>query len=236
MANMPRNVSTVFHVGALAQHIYALNSLLHWPVPFPEPVPTSWHFNYLTTLALSLSTISFSLGCLTHLLSYVTEPQSSKSSLPGLVCKVHETISPVAAAGEVLITILYFGLTVLSKDLVIPDWVKLPLTLDLNLHLVPTILRIGDALLLSPPRQWQAVNVQRAAGVSLSAAVAYWVVCERSKAASGMYPYPVMEEVGGVGGRLVLWSLSAGLLMGSMLGLKWMYGIFYGYEEAAKED
>ena len=124
----------------------------------------------------------------------------------------------------------------ISKDLVIPDWVKLPLTLDLNLHLVPTILRLGDALLFSPPRQWQAVSVQRAAGVSLSAAAAYWVVCERSKASSGMYPYPVMEEVGGVGGRLVLYAVSAGLLMGGMLGLRWMYAVIYGSEEGSKED
>ncbi|MDI1493265.1 MAG: hypothetical protein OHK93_005053 [Ramalina farinacea] len=229
-------MSLIFHAGALAQHIYALNALLHWPVPFPEPVPTSWHFNYLTTLALSLSIISFSLACLTHLFTYITKPRIPSSPLLNLLCKIHETISPVAAAGEILITILYFGLKVISNDLVIPDWVKLPLTLDLNLHLVPTILRLVDALLFSPPRQWQAVSVQRAAGVSLSAAVAYWVVCERSKATSGMYPYPVMEEVGGVGGRLVLWSVSAGLLMGSMLGLKWMYGIIYGSEEGAKDD
>ena len=78
--------------------------------------------------------------------------------------------------------------------------------------------------------------MQRAAGVSLSAAVAYWVVCERSKAASGMYPYPVMEDVGGVGGRLFLWAVSAGLLMVSMLGLKWVYGVSHGLEEAAKEE
>ena len=176
------------------------------------------------------------MACLTHLISYITEPQSPKPNLLRVSSKIHETVSPVAAAGEILITILYFGIMAISKDLVIPDWVKLPLALDLNLHLVPTILRIGDALLFSSPRQWQAVSVQRAAVVSLSAAVAYWVICERSKATSGMYPYPVMEEVGGVGGRLVLYSVSAGLLMGSMLGLKRVYRIIYESGEGAKDD
>ena len=133
-------------------------------------------------------------------------------------------------------TILYFGIMAISKDLVIPDWAMLPLTLDLNLHLIPTLLQLGDTLLVSPPRQWQAVSVPRAAGVSLSAAVAYWLVCERSKATSGMYPYPVMEEVGGVGGRLALFAMSASLLMGNLLGLKWVYGLIYGSEEAAKDD
>ena len=121
-------------------------------------------------------------------------------------------------------TLLYFGIKTISKELVIPDWAVLPLQLDLSLHVFPTGLQLIDVLWLST--SWE-VSSRRASTTSAVLAGMYWLWIERCKEVHGFYPYPIFEQAGLLG-RVGLFGLSAVIMTGNTAGLRWVHGLLHG--------
>ena len=186
----------------------------------PINITYGWHFQYLTVLSMSVSTMAFFLAISADLRSLMT---SGDDGLVGQMRGMKEAISCVAAPAEILVTSLYFGLRAISSDLVIPEWARLPLTLDLSLHLAPTIFQLVDFLYFSP--QWN-ISERQALRLSIILACLYWLWIERCRRMNGFYAYPIFDEAGLLG-RIGLFSMSAVLMAGNTVILKRLHGLLH---------
>jgi FAR-17a/AIG1-like protein len=167
-----------------------------------------WHFQYLTIIGLTLSTLTFTLGSLSDI------------TLSPRLFLLKNMLSITSAPLSVLISTLYWSLWLIDPALVVPPELELPLLPDLSFHAFPSILLVVDLLFLSPP--W-TVTVLPATGISGVIAFAYWFWIEVCYASNGFYPYPLFELLS-TPQRIGLFSLSAGLMVGSTVCLKWLYG------------
>ncbi|KAF2108991.1 FAR-17a/AIG1-like protein-domain-containing protein [Lophiotrema nucula] len=147
-----------------------------------------WHFQYLTIVGLTISTLCFTCG--------LSADMASSSTTFGrtlFTCKNY--LALVAAPIEILISILYWGLRAIDTSLVIPpDLPMLPLWADIGFHLAPALFLAADVLLCSPP--WPTAPLPKNASVvtlslSTSFAFAYWYWIELCYAHNGFYPYPI---------------------------------------------
>ncbi|KAJ5211470.1 uncharacterized protein N7498_003116 [Penicillium cinerascens] len=172
-----------------------------------------WHFQYLTVIGLGLSTLTFACG----LLADVT--------LSRRLFLAKNILSVCSCPMEVLISVLYWGLRMIDKRLVIPDWVFIPMHADIGFHAIPSIVMLVDLLLLSPP--W-TISVLPSLGLSGAIAFGYWFWVERCFSYNGWYPYPIFELLP-TPGRIGLFSLSAIVMALSTATLKWLYGRVNGF-------
>jgi len=178
-------------------------------VDYPNPINESygWHFQYLTILGLTLSTLTFACGSLSDISSSRT------------LFRLKNTFSVLAAPLEILITLLYFSLRLVDKSLVIPDWAQLPLVPDLSFHLFPTLFLAIDFLLLSPP--W-TISLPESLALSSAFATGYWFWVEQCYRHNGYLPYPIFEMIG-TEQRIGLFAFAAALLTGCTMALGWVY-------------
>ncbi|KAF2474641.1 uncharacterized protein BDR25DRAFT_322844 [Lindgomyces ingoldianus] len=172
-----------------------------------------WHFQYLTIIGLSISTLCFTSGLLADATSSHT------------LFTLKNYLALVAAPIELLISLLYWGLRAIDPALVIPpDLPMLPFWTDLCFHLFPSLLLSLDAILLSPPWPTNPVN-PNAPFVTLVASMAisftYWFWIELCHSHNGFYPYPIFALLGTwqriglfVVSGVTMWLLGAGLRMG----------------------
>ncbi|KAK3197038.1 hypothetical protein GRF29_1536g359274 [Pseudopithomyces chartarum] len=180
-----------------------------------------WHFQYLTIIGISISTLSFTSG----LLADITSSHQ--------LFTLKNYLALVAAPIEILISMLYWGLRAISRDLVIPpDLPAPPILDDLGFHLFPTLLLTLDTLFLSPPWPTRPIN-PRASLVSLVSSITlaftYWFWIERCYAENGFYPYPIFsilstpQRIGlFAGSGVAMWAVGA--------GLRWCYRAINGIE------
>lgn len=205
-----------------------------WLVDNPTFVNQSygWHFQYLTIIGLTVSTVSFICGSLAD----VTESQT--------LFKIKNSLSVVAAPMEVLISLLYWGLRLVDKGLVVPEGLDMPvlagalshyrLTLmlieehiDLGFHAVPSVLMTMDYVLFSPP--WR-ITLRGSLVLTTSIALAYWYWIEVCYKHNGWYPYPLFGQLNTIQ-RIFLFLASAILMTLSSLGLKMLFHWVNGYEQ-----
>ncbi|KAI2793387.1 hypothetical protein POX_b03442 [Penicillium oxalicum] len=172
-----------------------------------------WHFQYLTVIGLTLSTITFLVGLLADI------------TLSRRLFLTKNLLSVCSAPMEVLISVLYWGLRLIDERLVVPDWAVIPLHADLGFHAVPSIVMLVDLLFFSPP--W-TISVTPSLGLSSTIAFGYWVWIERCYLYNGWYPYPIFEQLSTTG-RVGLFSLSAAVMALSTVTLKWLYGHMNGF-------
>ncbi|KAJ5440205.1 uncharacterized protein N7458_011203 [Penicillium daleae] len=172
-----------------------------------------WHFQYLTVIGLSLSTLTFIVG----LLADVT--------LSRRLFLIKNLLSVCCAPMEVLISVLYWGLRLIDERLVVPDWAVIPLHADIGFHAVPSIVMLVDLLFLSPP--W-TISALPSLGLSGTIAFGYWFWVEQCFYYNGWYPYPIFEQLSTTG-RIGLFSLSAIVMALSTVTLKRLYGHVNGF-------
>ncbi|PYH99908.1 hypothetical protein BO71DRAFT_393875 [Aspergillus ellipticus CBS 707.79] len=172
-----------------------------------------WHFQYLTVIGLTLATLTFAVGLLADM------------TLSARLFLAKNILSTCSAPMEVLISILYWGLRVIDKRLVVPDWAIIPLHADIGFHAVPSVVLLIDLLFLSPP--W-TISIAPALGLSSAIALGYWVWIERCFQYNGWYPYPIFE-VAGFAGRVGIFALSAVVMALSTRSLKWLYSCVNGH-------
>ncbi|KAJ5874396.1 uncharacterized protein N7529_002826 [Penicillium soppii] len=175
--------------------------------------PYGWHFQYLTVIGLSLSTLTFFVALLADI------------TLSRRLFLLKNILSICSAPLEVLISILYWGLRLIDERLVVPEWVVIPLHADISLHATPSVVMLIDLLLLSPP--W-TISIIPALAVSGTIAFGYWFWIEQCFAINGWYPYPIFEALP-TEGRIGLFTLSATVMALSTITLKWLFGRVNGF-------
>ncbi|KAF7719070.1 Integral membrane protein [Penicillium ucsense] len=172
-----------------------------------------WHFQYLTVIGLTLSTVTFLVALLADL------------TLSRRLFLIKNLLSICSAPMEVLISVLYWGLRLIDERLVVPDWATIPLHADLGFHAVPSIVMLLDLLFFSPP--W-TISALPSLGLSSAIAFGYWVWIERCFLYNGWYPYPIFEQLSTTG-RAGLCSLSAVVMAVSTVTLRWLFGRINGF-------
>ena len=135
-----------------------------------------WHYQYLTILGLCGATLTFVFGLLADF------------TLNPTLFFIKNTLSLCSAPLEVLIAILYWGISAIDKTLLIPPDIELSQYADIGFHFIPAFVLTIDILFFSPPWTLGAVP---AMGVSSLIAVAYWFWTERCFNNNGFYPYPL---------------------------------------------
>ncbi|TKX25232.1 hypothetical protein C1H76_2465 [Elsinoe australis] len=208
-----QGASALLHVAGLASNAFSY----HWLVTHPNKINESygWHFQYLTIIGLSLTTLTFMTGLLADL----------TSSRP--LFTVKNSLSIASAPMEVLISLLYWGLRSIDPHLVIPpDLPQLPLLADMSFHLAPAVLLVVDLLYFSPP---YSISALPSFGLSALIALAYYYWVELCYSKNGFYPYPLFDDVG-YSGRLMLFTGSAVVMGISTAALKWVYASVNGIQ------
>jgi len=167
-----------------------------------------WHFQFLTIIALSLATITFIAGFLADIFLWQN------------AFIVKNWLAVGSAPLEVLISILYWGISAIDKDLVVTPDMQLDPFVDMGFHLFPALLLLIDVLLLSPP--W-AFTFLPAVLIPSAIAAGYWAWLEHCFSVNQIYPYPLLNVVGD-GGRIAVFVGSAIMMTVCTFGIGWGYG------------
>ncbi|GAM83446.1 hypothetical protein ANO11243_014340 [Dothideomycetidae sp. 11243] len=205
--------SDCYQLACLASNIFSF----HWLMTHPNRINESfgWHFQYLTIIGLSLTTLTFSIGLLADI------------SLSPALFRIKNSLSVASAPMELLITLLYWGLRAIDPALVLPpDLPQLPLAADMSFHLFPVLGLLADLLLFSPP---YAIATIPAFGLSAGIALVYYAWVELCFANNGFYPYPIFDEAG-LQGRVILFAGSAVVMGVATALLKSVYGAVNGWD------
>ncbi|KAH8147356.1 uncharacterized protein LAJ45_08512 [Morchella importuna] len=205
-----RSISAFVHATGLVSFFYSFQCLKYFPGEINEAY--GWHFQFLTIIALSISTLTFIFGFLADI------------TLNPKLFLIKNALAVASAPLEVLISLLYWGLTAIDRTLVMPPGMHIDTFVDLSLHLFPAALLLIDALLLSPP--W-TVGVVPALLVPGCLATFYWFWLEHCYSYNGWYPYPIMEILK-TEHRIILFVGSALTMSASTLALKWAFSRFNG--------
>ena len=131
-----------------------------------------WHWQYLTIIGLSIAMATFIFGFLADL---TLSPQ---------LFSIKNTLSLCSAPLEVLISILYWGISAIDRRLVVPPEIHIAPLADIGFHAMPSILLTIDLLFLSPP--W-TIHAFPAMGLSSVIAVSYWAWVEQCFRHNGLY-------------------------------------------------
>ncbi|KAJ5104191.1 hypothetical protein N7532_004720 [Penicillium argentinense] len=206
-----RGVSALVHLTGLASFAYSFKFMHDNPNRANEAY--GWHFQYLTVIGLSLSTLTFIVALLADI------------TLSRRLFLIKNLLSVCSAPMEVLISVLYWGLRLIDERLVIPDWAVIPLDADISFHAIPSIVMLIDLLLLSPP--W-TITIMPSLGLSGAIAFGYWFWVEQCFQYNGWYPYPIFEQLP-TPGRVALFSISAVVMALSTATLKWLHGRVNGF-------
>lgn len=157
LASPSRTASAAIHLIGILSFSASFRYLTLYPTPLSEAY--GGQFQFLTILGLAASLLTFSIG----LLPYLTlSPQ---------LYRIKNTLSACSAPLEVLVSILYWGLCAIDRNLVVPPDVALPFLPDFGFHAMPAIMLTVDLLLLSPP--W-TIKAYPAMALSLALAFLYW--------------------------------------------------------------
>ncbi|CAL5865921.1 uncharacterized protein PFLUO_LOCUS127 [Penicillium psychrofluorescens] len=205
-ASPSRGLSALVHLAGLSSFLWSFN----WMHENPNQANQAygWHFQYLTVIGLSLSTVTFAVALLADI------------TLSRRLFLIKNILSVCSAPMEVLISVLYWGLRLIDERLVIPEWAFIPMNADISFHAVPSVVMLIDLLFLSPP--W-TITVVPALGLSGAIAFGYWFWVELCFENNGWYPYPIFEQLP-TPGRIGLFSMSAIMMALSTSTLKWLYG------------
>ncbi|KIX94043.1 uncharacterized protein Z520_10380 [Fonsecaea multimorphosa CBS 102226] len=212
-----RGVSALLHSAGLASFSYSFN----WLSTHPNHINRAygWHFQYLTIIGLTLATATFILGLLADL------------TLSPRLFAAKNVLSMCSAPMEVLVSTLYWGLRAIDPQLVVPKELELPLPADVSFHLTPSALLLVDLLLFSPP--W-TITVLPAILLSTVIAFLYWFWIELCYSYNGFYPYPLFGMLDQTQ-RAGLFGLSAVVMAGNTVMLKWLYSYLHGFQKTGSE-
>lgn len=157
----PRYLAVIVHVIGLS----SFTASFLWLPNISNPLHNGFggSYQFLTIIALTLSTITFAIGLLANFCV----------SKRLLALKV--TLSMCATPLDVLISTLYWTLHSIDKKLVVPPGHELPFIPDLGFHAVPAIMLVLDFVFLSP--SWM-ITGREALAISSGLFLSYWVWLE----------------------------------------------------------
>jgi len=169
LASPSRGVSAVIHLAGIVSFTLSYKYLIDYPTHINDSY--GWHWQHLTILGLTVAYATFVVGLLADL------------TLSPKLFLIKNTLSLCSAPLEVLISILYWGICAIDRNLVVPPEIHLAPLPDVGFHAAPSILLVIDLLFLSPP--W-TINALPAMGLSSMIAVAYWAWVEQCYKHNGL--------------------------------------------------
>jgi hypothetical protein len=169
LASPSRGISSAVHLIGIICFSLSYKYLIDFPTFINDSY--GWHWQYLTILGLTVAYATFIFGFLADL------------TLSPKLFLIKNTLSLCSAPLEVLISILYWGISAIDKTLIIPPDIHLAPLADIGFHAAPSILLVIDLLFLSPP--W-TINALPAMGLSSSIAVCYWAWVEQCYKRNGL--------------------------------------------------
>ncbi|KAH8815413.1 FAR-17a/AIG1-like protein [Xylogone sp. PMI_703] len=209
-----RDLSLLFHIAGITSFSLSYKYLIDYPNYVSESY--GWHWQFLTILGLTVAMMTFISGFLADL------------TLSPALFTLKNTLSLCSAPLEVLISILYWGISAIDRSLVVPPGLGVSMWADIGFHAAPAILLTLDLLLFSPP--W-TIRALPAMGLSSSIAVAYWFWVEHCYRYNGWYPYPLFGQLD-TPGRIVLFTIAASLMTASTILLQSIYGVVNGWQHS----
>lgn len=162
--------SLVWHIAGIASFASSWKFLLGWKTPISESY--GWHMQFLTIIALTLSFIVFIIAAVADVTRSTT------------LFRVKNALAVVATPLDVVVTILYFGISAIDPTLVVPPEYKIPMAVDLGFHFLPGLLLVFDYLMLSPP--W-TVGAPVVMGLTTAIGFSYWYWIELCYSKNGWY-------------------------------------------------
>ncbi|OQE89475.1 hypothetical protein PENNAL_c0014G10158 [Penicillium nalgiovense] len=168
MPSPSRGLSALVHLVGLTSFLWSFKYMHENPNHANQAY--GWHFQYLTVIGLSLSTLTFAVALLADI-----------TSSPRLFL-IKNILSICSAPLEVVISVLYWGLRLIDERLVIPEDLFIPMHADISFHATPSVVMLIDLLLLSPP--W-TITVLPALGLSGTIAFGYWFWIEQCFSQNG---------------------------------------------------
>lgn len=161
LASPSRSLSALVHLLGVASFTASFQWLFANPLPATEQF--GGNFQFLTIIGLAFACTSMALGFLADL------------TLNRTLFNAKNIISVCATPLEVLISILYWGISFIDKRLLFPEDLELPFLPDFGFHAMPAIMLTLDLLLFSPP--W-TIKFHGAVALSTALAFAYWAWIE----------------------------------------------------------
>jgi len=111
-------------------------------------------------------------------------PPSADLTLSPTLFLLKNGLSLCSAPLEVLISVLYWGISAIDKTLLVPPEIHISPYADIGFHAMPAIMLTIDLLFLSPP--W-TIHAVPAMGLSSVLAVSYWAWVEQCYKYNGLY-------------------------------------------------
>jgi protein-S-isoprenylcysteine O-methyltransferase Ste14 len=150
--------SAIFHLLGVVSFSLSFNYLVEHPTLINESY--GWHYQYLTIIGLTLALGTFIFGLLADI------------TLSPKLFIIKNSLSLCSAPLEVLISVLYWGISAIDRELVVPPEIEVTPLADVGFHAIPAILLTFDLLFLSPP--W-TIRALPAMALSSALAGSYWV-------------------------------------------------------------
>lgn len=164
-----RGISALVHIVGIVSFTLSYKYLIDFPTLINESY--GWHFQYLTIIGLTVAYATFIFGLLADITLF-----------PKLF-SIKNSLSLCSAPLEVLISVLYWGISAIDKRLVVPPEIQISPWADVGFHAMPAILLAVDLLFLSPP--W-TITALPAMGLSSALAVLYWTWVEHCYKYNGL--------------------------------------------------
>jgi hypothetical protein len=169
LSSPSRGFSAFVHTTGIISFTLSYKYLIDFPTAINESY--GWHWQYLTILGLTVAYATFVFGILADI------------TLSPKLFLIKNTLSLCSAPLEVLISILYWGISAVDKTLVVPPEIHIAPLADVGFHAMPSILLVIDLLFLSPP--W-TIHAIPAMGLSSTIAVGYWAWVEQCYRHNGL--------------------------------------------------
>lgn len=157
-----RGISALVHVFGIISFTLSYKYLIDYPTVINDSY--GWHWQYLTILGLGVAYLTFITGLLADI------------TLSPRLFLIKNILSLCSAPLEVLISLLYWGISAIDKKLLVPPEIHIAPMADIGFHAMPSILLTIDLLFLSPPWTIQAFPTM---ALSSAIAVGYWAWVEQ---------------------------------------------------------
>ncbi|KAI0139189.1 FAR-17a/AIG1-like protein [Xylariaceae sp. FL1272] len=220
-ASPSRRFSVAWHAAGIASFVASFRFLNAWETPVSAAY--GGHYQFLTILGLGLALATFVVALMADLtLSpalFHAKNMLAVASAP-LECLIHSRIS-----------MLYWGLRAIDKNLVLPPDFQLNFLPDFGFHAAPSLFLAADLFLLSPP--WTITGVA-AMALSQALAFSYWYWVEYCYSKNGWYPYPIFDILSNWE-RAALFTMSATLMAASTVLLKGLYAWINGRDDPPRD-
>jgi len=213
-----RGMSALVHTAGIISFTLSYKYLIDFPTMINDSY--GWHWQYLTILGLTVAYATFIFGFLADV------------TLSPKLFFIKNSLSLCSAPLEVLISVLYWGISAIDKTLVVPPEIHIAPIADVGFHAMPSILLTIDLLFLSPP--W-TIHALPAMGLSSTIAVGYWAWVEQCYKHNGFYPYPLFGQLDTLQ-RVILFTAAASTMTASTITLQWLYGRVNGLPGAEKRS